>query len=49
MEGCIDQRWQMDMADMHSMQKFNDGYRYLLVCTNVSKQKCGDILLQRKP
>ena len=26
--GGIDQQWQMDLADMQSMQKFNDGYRY---------------------
>ena len=25
--GGIDERWQMDLADMQSMQKFNDGYR----------------------
>ena len=31
----IDQQWQMDLADMQSMQKFNDGYRYLLVCIDV--------------
>ena len=29
--GGIDQQWQMDLANMQSMQKFNDGYRYLLV------------------
>ena len=33
--GGIDQQWQMDLADMHSMQKFNNGYRYLLVCIDV--------------
>ena len=31
----IDDLWQMDLADMQSMQKFNDGYRYLLVCIDV--------------
>jgi hypothetical protein len=30
--GGIDKQWQMDLTDMQSMQKFNDGYRYLLVC-----------------
>ena len=35
MVGGIDQQWQMDLADMQSMQKFNDGYRYLLVCIDV--------------
>ena len=33
--GSIDQQWQMDLVDMQSMQKFNDGYRYLLVCIDV--------------
>ena len=33
--GGIDQQWQMDLADIQSMQKFNDGYRYLLVCIDV--------------
>ena len=33
--GGIDQQWQMDLADMQSMQTFNDGYRYLLVCIDV--------------
>ena len=33
--GGIDQQWQMDLADMQSMQKFNDGFRYLLVCIDV--------------
>ena len=27
--GGIDELWQMDLADMQSMEKFNDGYRYL--------------------
>jgi hypothetical protein len=30
--GGIDQQWQMDLADM---QKFNNGYHYLLVCIDV--------------
>ena len=34
--GGIDQQWQMDLADMQSLQKFNDGYRYLLVCIESS-------------
>ena len=38
--GGIDQQWQMDLADMQSMQKFNDGYRYLLVCIDVFFQIC---------
>ena len=30
-----DELWQMDLADMQSMQKFNDGYGHLLVCIDV--------------
>ena len=33
--GAIDPQWQMDLADMQSMQKFNGSYRYLLVCIDV--------------
>ena len=33
--GGIDQQWQMDLADLQSMQKFNDGYCYLLVYIDV--------------
>ena len=33
--GINDQQWQMDLPDMQSMQKFKDGYRYLLVCIDV--------------
>ena len=33
--GGIDEQWQMDLANMQSMQKFNDGHRYLLVCIDV--------------
>ena len=35
MVGGIDEQWQMDLADMQSLQKYNDGYRYLLVCIDV--------------
>ncbi len=30
--GGIDEQWQMDLADMQSLQKLKDGYSYLLVC-----------------
>ena len=33
--GGINQQWQMDLPNMQSMQKFKDGYRYLLVCIDV--------------
>ena len=46
--GGIDQQWQMDLADMQSMQKFNDGYRYLLVCTNVFSKYAWVVPLKNK-
>ena len=33
--GGIDEKWQMDLADMQSLEEYNDGYRYLLVCIDV--------------
>ena len=49
--GGIDQQWQMDLADMQTMQKYNDGYRYLLVCIDVFSKcffqnKTGPTLVQ---
>ena len=54
----IDEQWQLDLADMQSMKKFNDGYRYLLVCVDVFskyawvvplKTKTGPDLVQMMP
>ena len=44
----IDQQWQMDLADMQSMQKLNDGYRYLLVCIDVFSKYAWVIPLKNK-
>ena len=33
--GGIDHQWQMVLADMQSLQKYNNGYRFLLVCIDV--------------
>ncbi|CAB3994981.1 uncharacterized transposon-derived [Paramuricea clavata] len=46
--GGIDQQWQMDLADMQSMQKFNDGYRYLLVCIDVFSEYAWVVPLKNK-
>ena len=48
MVGEIDQQWQMDLADMQSMQKFNDGYRYLLVCVDVFSKYAWVVPLKNK-
>ena len=48
--GSIDQQWQTDLADLSSLQKYNQGYRYLLTCIDILskyawavplKSKCG--------
>ena len=44
----IDEQWQMDLADMQSMQKFNNGYRYLLVCIDVFSKYAWVIPLKNK-
>lgn len=31
----IDQQWQADLVDVSSLQKFNDGYRYILTCIDI--------------
>jgi transposase InsO family protein len=46
--GGIDQQWQMDLADMQSMQKFNDGYCYLLVCIDVFSKYAWVVPLKNK-
>ena len=46
--GGIDELWQMDLADMQSMQKFNDGYRYLLVCIDVFSKYAWVVPLKNK-
>ena len=46
--GGIDHQWQMDLADMQPMQKFNDGYRYLLVCIDVFSKYAWVVPLKNK-
>ena len=46
--GGIDQQWQMDLADMQSLKKYNDGYRYLLVCIDVFSKYAWVIPLKAK-
>jgi transposase InsO family protein len=46
--GGIDQQWQLDLADMQTMQKFNNGYRYLLVCIDVFSKYAWVIPLKNK-
>jgi hypothetical protein len=47
--GGIDQQWrQMDLADIQSMQKFNDCYCYLLVCIDVFSEYAWVVSLKNK-
>ena len=46
--GDIDQQWEMDLADMQSIQKFNDGYRYLLACIDVFSKYAWVVPLKNK-
>ena len=46
--GSIDQQWQMDLVDMQSMQKFIDGYRYLLVYIDVFSKYAWVVPLKNK-
>ena len=46
--GGIDEQWQMDLADMQSLKKYNDGYRYLLVCIDVFSKYAWVIPLKTK-
>ena len=47
-KGGIDEQWQMDLADMQSMQKFNEGYHYLLVCIDVFSKYAWVVPLKNK-
>ena len=46
--GGIDHQWLMDLADMQSMQKFNNGYRYLLVCIDMFSKYAWVVPLKNK-
>jgi transposase InsO family protein len=46
--GGIDEQWQMDLAEVQSLQKFNDGYRYPLVCVDVFSKYAWVIPLNNK-
>ena len=44
----IDDQWQLDLADLQSLQKYNDGYRYLLIYTDVLSKYAWAIPLKNK-
>ena len=44
----IDQQWQTDLVDLGSLQKFNQGYRYLLTCIDILSKYAWAIPLKQK-
>ena len=44
----IDYQWQVDLADLGSVQTYNDGFRYLLICIDVFSKYALAILLRNK-
>ena len=45
---ALDQQWQTDLVDMQNLQKFNDGYRYILTCIDVLSKYAWAVPLKRK-
>ena len=41
----IDYQWQADLADLGSVQKYNNGFRYLLTCIEFSQRLPGSRLV----
>ena len=46
--GGIDQQYEMDLADVQSLQKFNDGYCYLFVCIDMFSKYVWVVPLKNK-
>ena len=44
----IDDQWQLDLADLQSLQKYNEGYRYLLICIDVFSKYAWAVPLKNK-
>ena len=44
----IDYQWQADLTDLRSLQKYNDGFRYLLTCVDVSSKYAWVFQLRNK-
>lgn len=44
----IDQQWQADLVDVSSLQKFNNGYRYILTCIDILSKHAWAIPLKQK-
>lgn len=44
----IDQQWQTDLVDLGSLQKFNQGYRYILTCIDILSKFAWAVPLKQK-
>jgi hypothetical protein len=45
---AIDQQWQADLVDLSSLQKYNQGFRYLLTCIDILSKYAWAIPLKTK-
>jgi transposase InsO family protein len=45
---CIDDLWQIDLVDMTSLAKYNDGYKFLLNCIDVFSKFAWSVPLKNK-
>lgn len=44
----IDDQWQVDLADLSMLQKYNDSYKYLLQCIDVFSRHAWSVPMKRK-
>ena len=44
----VDEQWEVDLADLPSLMKFNNGYRYLFCCIDVLSKYAWVLSLKRK-
>ena len=45
---CIDEQWQIDLEDLQSLAKYNDGYKYLLNCIDVFSKFAWSVPIKNK-
>lgn len=46
--GGIDHQWQMDLADLSKLSRYNDGYNFLLCCIDILSKFAWIVPLQQK-
>lgn len=46
---CIDEQWQLDLCDLTSLSKFNDGFKFLLNCIDIFSKFAWSVPLKNKP